>query len=73
MTDTYEVRRLLAQRESEDFSSRETAKRKLDQIANAVRFDGEILVGENGVDTDQLHDSLFPYGAKSFSEYMYCD
>ena len=41
MIDTYEVRKLLAQRDSEDSFSRERTQRKLDKIANAIRFSGE--------------------------------
>jgi len=73
MIDTYEVRKLLAQRDSEDSFSRERTQRKLDKIANAIRFSGEFLVGENGADRDEVISSLSSSGSDSFYNYWYGD
>ena len=71
--DTYEVRKLLEQRDKCDSFSRERAQRKLDDVANRIRFGGESLVGESGADRDEVIEGLSSSGADSFYSYWYGD
>src|SRR3989344_5176622 len=47
---------------------RDAIRIKLDRIADERRFDGSIVTGENGADTDEALDILRGHGALSVAE-----